>query len=72
MRYPMVEGYCNLAGGSLNDLAKVLDITRRTLTNKISGKTDFTLEEALIVANYCGRSLDSIFLSQSVPFKLHD
>lgn len=61
-KYVLVEGYAKIAGISLDDLSKHLGITKRTLYNKISGKTDFTLEEAKKIKTLLGRSIDEIFL----------
>jgi putative transcriptional regulator len=45
-------------------MAAVLRINSQTYHLKESGKTDFTLKEAIKLANHFNRSLDSLFGKQ--------
>lgn len=62
IQYPLVEGYLKLSGITVAEICKDLGITRRTWSNKVSGKSDFTLAEASYIANATGKSVDEIFL----------
>lgn len=64
--YALVAGYAKLAGYTMNQVAKELGITRRTLSNKINGITDFTLSEAIAIKKLLGKTLDEIFLHNDV------
>jgi len=66
VKYYLVPGYLKLAGYTLDKAAERLQITRRTLDNKINGVTDFTLTEAREVKIMCGRPMDDIFLTNDV------
>ena len=44
-----------------SDLAKLLRITRQAYQIKESGKSFFTLPEAILLADYFGVSLDELF-----------
>jgi len=64
--YPLVPGYLKMAGYTLEATAKSLGITRRSLDNKISGTTEFTLSEAKKIREIVGKPIDDIFLPSSV------
>jgi len=55
-----------MAGFTPDQLSEALGMTRRTLSNKINGVTDFTLSEAILMKKLLGRSLDDIFLRDDV------
>jgi len=63
---PLVIGYAKMAGFTPDQLSEALGMTRRTLSNKINGVTDFTLSEAILMKKLLGRSLDDIFLRDDV------
>ncbi len=60
--YYMIEGYAKKAGLSLDQLAEALEITRRTLDNKIYGRTFFTLPESLKIKKLLQQTIEDIFL----------
>lgn len=64
--YPRVEAYATIKGLTLDDIAGELGIVRRTLNEKISGKRDFTLDQAIKLSNMLGQSMDDIFLPSDV------
>lgn len=64
-KYELVHGYIRLAGYTLDEAAKLLNITRRTLDNKIKGNSDFTLSEAMKIKRLVGKSIDEIFIVKS-------
>ena len=47
-------------GISKEQMAKMLGFTPNTLRNKMSGKTSWTWQEALLLSDVLGRSLDEI------------
>lgn len=65
-QYPLVEGYLKLSGVTVAEICRDLGITRRTWSNKVSGKSDFTLTEASHIAYVTGKSVDEIFLQSKV------
>ena len=60
-KYELVHGYIRLAGYTLDEVAKELGISRRTLDNKIKGSSDFTLCEALKIKLIVGKTIEEIF-----------
>lgn len=48
------------------DMAILIDTTIQTYNRKELGKRDFTLNEAKIIADYFGKSIDEIFFTPSV------
>lgn len=60
--YVMLEGYAKLAGYSLEDLATTLKQTPRTIRNKISGKSDFSLTEMNVIVKLLARPMADVFL----------
>lgn len=71
MRYALVEGYLHLKGYEVEDICKKLGISRRTWRNKVNGASDFSLEEAVMISNLVGDSIDSIFLRSDVSQTIH-
>ena len=59
----MLEGCAKMNGYSLNDIAASMRITRRTLTKKIDGSSDFTPAEMLYLKTLLKKSTDVIFLT---------
>lgn len=51
------------------DMAKVLDIGLNTYNCKENGKTNFTLDEAKIIADFFNTTIEDIFFSYEVNFK---
>lgn len=43
-------------------LAKLLGVTRETINNKINGKVNFTLPEAVKISKYFNKDIEKIFL----------
>lgn len=66
VEYNLVKGYLRTAGFTMAATAAELGITQRTLHNKIKGKSEFTLDEALKIKSMVGRSIEDIFLPSSV------
>lgn len=46
---------------SINELCKRTGINRRTMTNKLSGRTEFTRVEMLRIQAVLGGTLDELF-----------
>ena len=65
-KYVLVSGYAKAAGYSMQNLAEEIGVSRRTLSNKINGVTDFTLSEAMQLKKILGKSLEEIFLQNEV------
>lgn len=66
MKYPMVQAYATLKGVTLDSVAEKLNITRRTLYNKINGRSEFSLDESRKICEILGYSADQIFLTTDV------
>jgi DNA-binding XRE family transcriptional regulator len=62
--YFMLEGYAKIAGYSMDQIAEYLEIARRTLDNKVFGRTDFSLSEATKLKKLLGRTVEDIFLQE--------
>jgi plasmid maintenance system antidote protein VapI len=60
--YHMIAGYAKMSGYTLEQLAEQLKIKRRTLDNKIKGRSDFSVQQAQILKKLLGRTNDEIFL----------
>lgn len=48
------------------DLAKIIGVSEKTVNDKVNGNIDFKLSEALLIANYFGKSIEEIFLGQKL------
>lgn len=48
------------------ELAEILKITGSALNYKINGKSDFTVTEAKVVANFFGKTIEEIFVFDEV------
>lgn len=57
IRARMCEQKC-----SMSELAEVLHINRETLYLKLTGKSDFTITQARIVAEYLHSDIPSLFV----------
>lgn len=55
-----VGGYIRVEGKSLDDLAQQLGVHRRTLTNKLSGDTEFKASEVVQLARIIGVTPDTL------------
>lgn len=53
-------------GKSQDDIASVIDKTKPTYSKKENGISNFTLEEAKILADYYNRSIEEIFFAPPV------
>lgn len=53
-------------GESQADVARVLGVSEPTYNQKELGKRDFSLDEAIKLAKYYGKTLDEIFFTQLV------
>lgn len=49
-------------GINQNILANLLGVTRETINNKINGKVNFTLSEAIKISKYFNKDIEKIFL----------
>ena len=61
IRARMCEQKC-----SIGELAAVIHVTRETLSLKIAGKTDFTITEARLVADYLHSDIPTLFFAHDV------
>ncbi len=52
-----------MAGKTQSDVARAIGVTASTLSQKMNGRRDFTLDECLRIAGELGKTLDEIFLS---------
>lgn len=48
------------------ELAEVIKVSEKTMSDKINGNIDFKLNEAQKIAQFFGKSVDEIFFSQKV------
>lgn len=48
-------------GKRCEDIANHLGITKKTYWLKETGKTDFTITEAKLIAHYFGKKIDEVF-----------
>lgn len=55
-----VEEFVNASGMSRDQIATVLGLSRTSLYNKLSGKSEFTLDEAYILSRLLGITVDEI------------
>lgn len=62
--YHMLAAYAKTSGYSIDELAQKLSITRRTFDNKVHGRSEFTLSEALEIKRLLGKTIDEIFLQK--------
>lgn len=58
---------CNL---SQKEVAELLNMSNTSYSLKESGKNEFKLSEAKILADYFGTTVDEIFFNNSVNLKL--
>lgn len=61
--------YAKKAGKSREDLAKALNLSKKTIDNKLSGRTEFTATEIRSLAQVCqinGGELVQIFFADVV------
>lgn len=60
--YYKIKGYQILAKKSDEEMAKALNISKRTYTDKVNGYSDFSSEQGRKIAFILGVSQDEIFL----------
>lgn len=60
--YVMFKGCMERAGYDMGKLAQRLKQTQRTITNKINGTSDFSLEEGRVISALFGMPQVEIFL----------
>lgn len=60
--YYAIRAYQILSKLSDKDIASALGITTRTYYNKVEGFSDFSAEQARILTDLFGRTMDEIFL----------
>lgn len=58
-----IGAYLAKTGESKKSLADQLDMSRGTLSQKMSGRTEFTLAEAKTLARILGCTVDELFVS---------
>lgn len=56
-----------MKGYNQNDMAKILRISVTSYNKKENGRIEFTLNEAKILADYFGVSIEGLFFSDKVP-----
>lgn len=61
MRYNNLEAELKRKSITRENLAKELDCTISTVSQKLNGKYDFTLSEALVLKNLLNCSIDYLF-----------
>lgn len=61
MRYNNLEAELKRKSITREKLAKKLDCTTSTVSQKLNGKYDFTLSEALAIKNLLNCSIDYLF-----------
>ena len=54
-------GILTMNGMTQQDLANLLDLSASTLSFKINGKTEFTLNEAKKISKYFNMTIEDIF-----------
>ena len=56
-----LKGILTMNGMTQQDLADLLDLSASTLSFKINGKTEFTLNEAKKISKYFNMTIEDIF-----------
>lgn len=56
-----LKGILTMNGMTQQDLANLLDLSASTLSFKINGKTEFTLNEAKKISKYFNMTIEDIF-----------
>ena len=56
-----LKGILSMNGMTQQDLANLLDLSASTLSFKINGKTEFTLNEAKKISKYFNMTIEDIF-----------
>lgn len=72
MNAKLLKAQIVLKGKKINEVAKMLNISRSALYRKINGKSDFTRKEISDIIDYLGIRFDiamSIFFSETVSYK---
>ncbi|MGL5087474.1 MAG: helix-turn-helix transcriptional regulator [Clostridium sp.] len=62
----ILKGMRVMNGLKQDDMAKKLQITRAAYNRKENGKVEFTISEALIIANILDKNIEEIFLKENV------
>ena len=60
--YYMLVAHIKSAGLTVTDVAKTLQISRRTFDNKVNGNSDFTIQESQSIKKLLNKTTDDIFL----------
>lgn len=69
MNVNMLKAQIALKGKKISDIAKLLEISKSAIYRKLSGKSDFTRKEILLLINFLDINTDKameIFFSQKV------
>ena len=72
MNINMLKAQIALKGKKNSDIAELLGISKSAIYRKLSGKSDFTRKEILLLINFLGISTDramEIFFNQKVSYK---
>lgn len=60
-----IKAHMSLNGITQADMAKRLEIGQHTFSNKLNGKTPFTLNESKKIADYFKTTVDEIFFNST-------